>query len=153
MGASTKSPPNLLDFFYPLRNCHGSGIRLVIWPHHIHIQFRIAQQYLRSCLNVYPNCIIQIEFLRFQQGLSVIGHVVVAQGYIAQVFDSTGYDFDLKITSFQSPSLTRKESVFRIINQRITVDSIWSCHHTSLKQILTKKKKNRVQIAVVSDSS
>ena len=39
------------------------------------------------------------------------------------------------------------ESVFRIINRRITIDTIWSCHLSHFKQVFTKN--NRVRITVV----
>ena len=89
---------------------------------------RNAQQYLGMCINVNPSSLIQIEFLRFQPGLSGTGHVVQiffgVQDHIAEVLNSAGSDFGLKIYFFQSPSLTMKESVFRIINRRITIDAI-----------------------------
>ena len=80
-----------------------SGVCLVLWPFHIHIRFWIAQHYLRSCINVYPTSLIQIEFLTFHQGLSVTGHAVpillVSKDYIAEVLDSTGTYFGFKIPS------------------------------------------------------
>ena len=33
---------------------------------------------------------------------------------------------------------TLKETVFHIINRRITMDAIWSCHFRHVKQVLTK---------------
>ena len=76
-------------------------VHLAIWPLHIHVRVRIAQQYLRSCLNVYPTSLSQIEFLRFQQGLSVTVPIfLVAQDYITEVLDSAGTDFGLKLLSF-----------------------------------------------------
>ena len=77
---------------------------------------------------IHPITLIQIEILTFQQGLSITGHSVsiylAAQNYIPIVLDSTGTDFGLKIPSLQSPSLTMKESVLRIINPRFTIDAI-----------------------------
>ena len=71
-----------------------------VWPLQIHICVRIALQYLRSCLNIHPTSFIQVEFLRFHQGLCVAGHAVsiflAAQDYIAEVVDSTGTYFGLK---------------------------------------------------------
>ena len=52
------------------------GVRCSIWPLHIHICVRVVQQYQRRCLNVYPTSLIQVEFPRFQQGLSVTGHSI-----------------------------------------------------------------------------
>ena len=65
-----------------------------VWPLHIFIRVRIAQQYLRCYLNVHPTSFIQIEFLRFLQSLSVTGHAILIflpdQDHIAQVLYSTG---------------------------------------------------------------
>ena len=80
----------------------------------------VAQQYLRSCLNVHPTTVIQIEFFRFQQDLSVTDNAlrifIAAQNHIAKILNSKRTDFGLKISSFQYPSLTMKKNVFRIIN-------------------------------------
>ena len=88
--------------------------------------------------------ILLSEFLIFQQGLTVTGHSVqifiAVQDYIAVVVGNTG---GLKIGSSQSPSLTMKESVFRNINWRITIDAIWSYHLSHFKQILTKVTVSR----------
>ena len=85
---------------------------MAIWRLHTHIRVRIAEQYLRSCLKVHPTSLIQIEFLGFDQGLSVTGHAVpiflASQDYSAEVPDNTRTDFGLRIPSLQSPSLTVK---------------------------------------------
>ena len=116
-------------------------VLFVIWFLHIHIHPRIAQEYLRSYLNVHHTSFLQIEFLRFQQRLSVTGYVVAIflafQGYIAEVLYSSGTDYSLKIPSFQYPFLRIKGSVFYIINRRITIDAIWLCHLSHLKQVFT----------------
>ena len=79
-------------------------------------------------MSVHPTSVIQIEFLRFHLGLRITRNVIpifiAAQDDIADVFDSTGINFGLKILSFQSPSLTTKESVVHIINRLITIDAI-----------------------------
>ena len=76
-------------------------VRLVIWRLRIHMRVRIAQQYLRRCLNVHSTSLIQVKFLRFQQGLSVTGYAIpifhAALNYITEVLDSTGTDFGFKI--------------------------------------------------------
>ena len=42
-----------------------SKVRLAIYLLHIHIRVRIATQYPRRCLNVHPNPLIQVKFLRY----------------------------------------------------------------------------------------
>ena len=143
----TKSPPHFLASFCPLRNYRETsvlynGVCLAIWTLYTHILVRIAQQYLRSCLSVHPTYLIKIKFLRLQERLSVTSHaapiLLAAQDHTAEVFDSTGTDFGLKIPSFPSSSLTMKESVLRIIHRRITIDAIWLCHLAHPKHLLTK---------------
>ena len=93
---------------------------------------------LLRCGNVYSTSLIEVEFVRFQQGVSITGHSILiflgAQIYIADMLDSTGTNFGLEVPHFQLPSLTIKESVFRII----IVDTIWSCHLSHFKQVLSK---------------
>ena len=105
---STICSSPLLNSFCPHRNYRGIISKYCL--------FGPSYQYPR------PDSIslIQVEFFRFQQGLSVTGHAIpislAAQNYIAEVLDRTGTEFGLKIPSFQSPSLTMKESVFRVFN-------------------------------------
>ena len=111
-------------------------VRLAKWSLHIHIRIRIAQQYLRSCLNVYPTSLIQIEFLRFQHDLSVTGNAVkiflATQDDILEILESTCTDFGLKIPSSQLSSLTMNESLLRII-----IDAIRSPRLTHFIQVHT----------------
>ena len=116
----TKSSPPLLASFCPLQNHRDISsyfFRLTIWPLHIHIRFQIAQQYPRSCLNVHSTSLIQVKIIFFFSVRPYLtGHALpiflAAENFIAEVLDSTGTDFSLKLPSFQSPSFTMKESVF-----------------------------------------
>ena len=64
-------------------------------------------------LSIHPTSHIQIEFLRFQQELSVTGNAVLillaAQDNIAKVLDGRCTDFGFNIPSFKSTSRTKKE--------------------------------------------
>ena len=81
-----------------------SGARLAIWPLHIYIRVRIAQQYL----NVHLTSLIKVEFLRFHQGLYVTSHahpiLLAARNYIAEALDSTGTDSLLFLNESASPA-------------------------------------------------
>ena len=88
------------------------------------------------------NSLTQIKYLIFPQGLSVTGHAIsillAAENYIAEVLDNTGTDFGVKIPSFQYPSLTMEESMFRIINGRVIIIAMWLCYVPHFKQVITK---------------
>ena len=106
------------------------------------------------CMSKRPSdFLIQVEFLTFQQGLSITGHAIqillAAQNYITEVLDSTDTDCGLKIPSCQSPSLTMKESVFPFINQRISQMQFGRV----IFPILNRYKNNRVQITIVTNIS
>ena len=70
--SSTKSLPPFAHFRATVALLR-SGVRLSIFLIHINIRVRIVQQIQRRCSNAHSTSLIQVKFLRFQQGFSVTG--------------------------------------------------------------------------------